>query len=197
MKTSPVLAIAFVAIVAAFPCAAQTNAELHSVAFSEVRSAMVSKITGFNKAAGMFHGFILAPGSRYLATSYRTELANLLIRRVAEKLASLGPPNDEAIVEESLCFDPGYAVHFETSDGPRDFSICLDCSFLEVYDGKGHEIGMSINKWLLTELKAAYFDEFILEEGLEKTPNQLPDPTSKAVTPPARAGAAPSSSADH
>jgi len=37
--------------------------------------------------------------------------------------------------------------------------------------------------------KAAYL--------LEKTPNQLPDPTSRSVTPPAGAGRAPSVAADH
>jgi hypothetical protein len=36
-----------------------------------------------------------------------------------------------------------------------------------------------------------------LQEGLQKKPNQLPDPTSPAVTPLAKAGSAPSVTADH
>ena len=128
------------------------------------------KIEGSSKASDAFHGYKLTSEWRHLDEASRTEVAAFLKKRVSKQIAVLGAPGDEPIILTPFCFDPGYAIHLVTKEGPRDFVICLKCAFLYVYDNKGHELGMDLDSALLTALKASYLDEFILEEGLEKKP---------------------------
>jgi len=51
--------------------------------------------------------------------------------------------------------------------------------------------------WVLIGIAVVVLFFWAPKKSQPTAPNQLPDPTSKSVTPPAGAGAAPSSSADH
>jgi hypothetical protein len=170
MKPSHVISLTSFAFATAAALVAETNADLRGLDFSESQVASVAKIEGSSKASDAFHGYKLASEWRRLDGASRTEVAAFLKKRISKQIAMLGAPGDEPITLTPFCFDPGYAIHLVTKEGPRDFVICLKCAFLYVYDNKGHELGMDLDSVLLTELKASYLDEFILEEGLEKKP---------------------------
>jgi hypothetical protein len=183
MKPFYIIVLTALAFATAAARAADTNGDLLGIAFLEAQSASVAKIDGSSKAIDAFHGYRLTSEWRRLDANSRSEVAASLRKRVSRQIALLGSPGDEPITLTPFCFDPGYAVRLVTKEGERDFVICLKCAFLYVYDSKGHDLGMDVDPVLLTELKAAYLDEFVLEEGLEKSPNQSTDPTPASVTP--------------
>jgi hypothetical protein len=185
MKPSKIIAFTSLAFATATALVAETNADLLGLRFSDSREASVAKIEGSSKASDAFHGYKLTSAWERLDAYSRTEVSAFLRKRVSKQIALLGAPGDEPITLTPLCFDPGYAVRLTTKEGARDFVICLKCSFLYIYDDKGHELGMDLDNALLTALKASYLDEFVLGEGIEKSPNQSSEPTSSSVTPPA------------
>jgi hypothetical protein len=136
--------------------------------FSEAKTARVAMISGRNSGGGSFHGYKVTSAWRPLDGYERADLTDLLRKRTLEQIAVLIAPGDGPITLAPLCFEPGYAVHLDTDKGPREFVICLKCSYIYEYDGKGKELGMEPDQSLLIKMKAHYLDEFVLSDANPK-----------------------------
>jgi len=90
-----------------------------------------------------------------------------------------------------------YVIEPPTTHGIGDFSRSpLTLAVFGLLAGYYITYAIGLFRWRLRLLRAKQQREALKREG-EMMPNQLPDPTSPSVTPPAGAGGAPSVAADH
>ena len=125
---------------------------------------------------GELRGRIVARSNRWILESpvSRTEMD--LRRHVCELLAAVEPKRDEIRELVDMCSGRFTVVAFHHYSN-QEFSLTKDQASLI------SQLGLEV-----------WCDFYSLSED---EPNQLPDPTSPSVTPPAGAGGAPSVAADH
>jgi hypothetical protein len=135
----------------------QTDDGYHSVAFTKVGVVEVAKLREGEVKDADFHGFHLASDWVQVDRVSGVGLGGLLQRSVGYIIASR---NKGELIDQALCFDPGYAVRVHTGDGIRDFAICLTCAQLYAYDQKGHSLGFHFGEKTLAEFSGYYTEEF-------------------------------------
>jgi hypothetical protein len=151
--------------------AARNAAELanfRAVAFGNVRSVSVAKILDPKKhemaepPKNLFHGFALVSDWQTVDPDSRLRLAGILREPIRARLKAYESAGDADVAElSSFCLpDPGYAIHLETDEGPRDFVICLECDDLTAYGKSQSRAHFSIENEPLATLKKYYQKEF-------------------------------------
>jgi hypothetical protein len=168
MKLSAHRIFAGICTVGSVALAGEASINWHDFEFAEAKTARVAKISGTDNGNGSFHGYKVTSAWLPLDGYERTDLTDLLRKRTFEQIVVLTAPGDGPITLAPLCFEPGYAVHLETDKGPREFVICLKCSYIYEYDSKGDQLGMDPDQYLLIKMKAHYLDEFVLNEANSK-----------------------------
>jgi hypothetical protein len=151
--------------------AAHNAAELagfRAVAFGNVRSASVAKILDPKKHEmaeppnNLFHGFALVSSWQTVDPDSRLQLAAILRVSILSWVKAYESAGGADVVKpSSFCLpDPGYAIHFETDQGPRDFIICLECDEITAYGANQSRAKFSLENESLAQLKENYQKEF-------------------------------------
>ena len=143
-------------------------AAFRAVAFGNVRSASVAKLLDPKKhempeqPKNLFHGFALVSAWQTVDPDSRLGVAGILREPIQARIKAYEAVGGQEVRETSpFCLpDPGYGVHLETDQGPRDFVICLECDEVTGYDGKQMSARFSLENDALVKLKLYYQKEF-------------------------------------
>jgi len=143
-------------------------ASFRAVAFGQVRSVSVARILDAKKhelsepPKNLFHGFALLSNWQTADPESRLQIASILRTPIlwwVKAYESAG--GNEVPKLSSFCVpDPGYAIHLETDQGPRDFVVCLECDSLIAYSPDQHRAEFSLEDDPLAQLKRCYQKEF-------------------------------------
>jgi hypothetical protein len=148
---------------------AEQLVDFGAVAFAEVRSVSVAQIVDLNThdrssaTDENFHGCRLTSKWSVVRTQAQAGLIELVKKPIDFWVKTYRAAGDN-YMETNLSFcapDFGYAIRLDTTDGTRDFLVCLRCGQIEAF-GNGHTVIFEANDADLVKLKASYVDEFIL-----------------------------------
>jgi hypothetical protein len=140
--------------------------EFRSIAFSKVKSISVAKIrdSGEKKSKGegaKFHGYRVISEWRHVDERSGVVLVHTLGEILDSLIRAYAIAGGDDIVElRSFCIPhPGYAVHFESDRGARDFLICLECGQIEGYGEQKPGASFSLDSEQTEKLHTSYADE--------------------------------------
>jgi hypothetical protein len=150
------------------PSNAAELAGFRAAAFGNVKSVLVAKILDPKKhemaepPKTLFHGFAVISNWQPVDPDSRLQLAGILRAPIAHLIKAYESAGAADVVRlSSFCLpDPGYALHFETDQGPRDFTVCLECDQIEVYGPNHRQANFSVDDEPLAQLRRYYQKEF-------------------------------------